>query len=64
MDYDAAVLAKGCGSLQWKLDSKFSAFEKKHHLLVFGAGEHSEFLFRCLGFSNWIKVHICDNYKK
>ena len=64
MDNDSATFARVCVRIQKNLDNKFHSFVKTDKLLIFGGGEHSEFLLRCLDFSDWKEVRICDNYKK
>lgn len=61
-DDDATFFAKKCVILQKKINHILDKMGKKGRLLIFGAGEHTEFLMRCLDFSAWENIRMCDNF--
>lgn len=60
---DSAALVKKALSFQKKIESNYDpALHKK--LLIFGAGKHTNLLLKCLDFSSWEEIRICDSYSE
>lgn len=60
IDYDISVLVKKAINFQNKINREISGGK----LLIFGAGKHTNLMLRCLDFSSWEEIRICDNYSE